>query len=352
LVWWVFATTVCFTIAKVIYGLRQEVARAQQLGQYTLEAKLGEGGMGVVYRARHAMLQRPTAVKLIDPEHNSDAQLARFEREVQLTTRLTHPNTITIYDYGRTLDGVFYYAMELLDGVTLEDVVDVDGAQPPERVVRILRQVAGALGEAHALGLIHRDIKPGNIMLCTRGGTQDVAKLLDFGLVKQVGGRGAPTVTAETKLIGTPMYMSPEAVMAPEAMDGRSDLYALGAVGYYLLTGDHVFKGATAVEVCGHHLHSRPPPLSERLPGGVPGTLDRLVLRCLAKRPDERPQSAHELLALLEDCGGSDAWTQTRAAAWWTTHRGALRSCAHVDPIEQRAFSARLRAPNQRGHTF
>jgi hypothetical protein len=171
-VWWVFATIVCTAITDVIYGLRKEVARAKQLGQYTLEAKIGEGGMGMVYRARHALLQRPTAVKLLSPGGASQAQLARFEREVQLTTRLTHPNTITIYDYGRTPDGVFYYAMELLDGASLKEVIEADGAQPPERVVSILKQVAGALEEAHDNDLIHRDIKPGNIILCSRVGSQ------------------------------------------------------------------------------------------------------------------------------------------------------------------------------------
>ena len=188
LIWWTLVTIVCVSISRIIHNLHREIRQAVRLGQYTLEQKLGEGGMGMVYRASHAMMRRPTAVKLLPLEKTGEASLARFEREVQQTARLTHPNTITIYDYGRTPDGVFYYAMELLDGASLEAVVERDGPQPPGRVVRVMEMVAGGLAEAHKLGIIHRDIKPANIFLCRQGGEFDIAKVLDFGLVKVVEG--------------------------------------------------------------------------------------------------------------------------------------------------------------------
>ena len=210
---WGFAIITCTVISWVIYGLRAEVREARRLGQYVLEQKLGEGGMGEVYRARHGMMRRPSAIKLLRADRAGEINLRRFEREVQLTARLTHPNTITIFDYGRTHDGVFYYAMELLDGATLQRIVAVDGAQPAGRVVRILTMVCGALTEAHAIGLIHRDIKPANIMLCTQGGERDVVKLLDFGLVKEFEVDRDVELTGASALIGTPQYMAPESIL-------------------------------------------------------------------------------------------------------------------------------------------
>jgi serine/threonine-protein kinase len=314
--------------------LRQEVREARRLGQYLLEELIGEGGMGRVYRASHAMLRRPTAIKLLAPDRAGAEALERFEREVQLTAQLTHPNTVTIYDYGRTADGVLYYAMELLDGATLEEVVEVDGPQPQARVVHILEQVAGALGEAHSIGLIHRDIKPANIVLCVQGGELDVAKVVDFGLVKEVA-PSKPAVSQDGIISGTPLYMAPEILTDAHAASALSDLYALGAVGYYLLTGEHVFGGRTVIEVLGHHLHTEPVPPSERLGDPIDKDLERVILDCLAKDPDKRPHSAAELRQRLEACAGVGRWMQRSAEKWWTVQRPTLearrrRERAHV----------------------
>jgi hypothetical protein len=334
LVWWTFATMVCTAISKTIHNLRREVKQAIQMGQYTLELKLGEGGMGVVYRARHALMRRPTAIKLLPPDKAGESALARFEREVQLTAQLTHPNTITIFDYGRTPDGVLYYAMELLDGATLEAVVEEDGAQPPARVVRLMAMVAGALAEAHDIGLIHRDIKPANIFLCDQGGELDVAKVLDFGLVKTVREPDDTGLTQDGTLTGTPLYMPPEALADPDKVDARSDLYSVGAVGYYLLTGTHVFDGKTVVEVCGHHLHTPPTPPSERLGETVPPDLESLILRCLEKDADQRPQNARELEQGLLGCTKVGTWEREQAEQWWADHGDVLRPDRRRSPSD------------------
>ncbi len=243
--WCVVSIAVATVGSRVIFGLRTEAARVRRLGQYTLEGRIGAGGMGVVYRARHAMLRRPTAIKLLPPDRAGDASLVRFEREVQLTAELSHPNTVAIYDYGRTPEGIFYYAMEYLDGINLEDLVRQHGAQPAGRVLAILDQVCGALAEAHGRGLVHRDIKPANIILSERGGEPDVAKVVDFGLVKPLGVEDSrSTLSATNVLTGTPLYMAPETMTAPASSDPRSDLYALGAVAYYLLSGRPVFESS------------------------------------------------------------------------------------------------------------
>ncbi len=322
--WWLSVVAVCTLASSVIFGLRKEVRDVRRLGQYAIGQKLGEGGMGIVYRASHAMLQRPTAIKLLNPEKVGEHSIARFEREVRLTAQLSHPNTVTIFDYGRTPDGLFYYAMELLDGVSLDELVALDGTQLAGRVVSLLRQAAGALAEAHGIGLIHRDIKPGNIMLCERGGAPDVVKVVDFGLVKQLGRDEMATVTrADNIVTGTPQYMAPEALIAPDDVDERSDLYALGAVGYFLVTGQHVFDGGTMVEVCSHHLHTAPTPPSERLGQKVPGDLERLILSCLAKDPVDRPQTALDLDTRLAACR-VPVWDTEQAAAWWREQRQAI----------------------------
>jgi eukaryotic-like serine/threonine-protein kinase len=264
--WWALSSALAYATSRVIYGLRKEVTLVRRLGQYHLDRKLGEGGMGIVYEAHHAMLRRPTAVKLLPRDRAGDRAMTRFEREVKLTASLGHPNTVTVYDYGRTPDGIFYYAMELLQGATLEQVVQVGGPQAPARVGHILGCMAGALSEAHELQLIHRDVKPANVMLCRQGGQTDVVKVLDFGLVKEMQPASvASDVTHSDAITGTPHYMSPEAVTKPESVDARSDLYALGAVGYYLLTARHVFAGSSVVEVLSQHLHQTPEAPSMRL---------------------------------------------------------------------------------------
>jgi hypothetical protein len=318
--WLLAAVFVATAGSSVIYGLRREVRHARQLGQYTLEEKLGEGGMGVVYRARHAMLRRPTAVKLLKPERVGEAALRRFEREVQMTAGLSHPNTVSVFDYGRTPDGVFYYAMEYLDGLTLDEVVAGDGPQDPARVVHVLRQVLGALAEAHGIGLVHRDVKPGNVLLCDRGGVPDVAKVLDFGLVKEL--ESDTGLSLEGALVGTPMYLAPEAIRSPAA-DPRADLYSVGAVGYFLLTGSHVFEGKSVIEICSQHLHAAPVPPSARLGRPLPEGIEAWVLACLAKDPAERPRSAAEAAAALERTSPRP-WTPEEARAWWVGKGRAL----------------------------
>jgi hypothetical protein len=315
--WAVSAALIATLASHTIFGLRREVQKARVLGQYTLEEKLGEGGMGAVWRASHALLRRPTAVKLLSPGRESEAAIKRFEREVQLTARLTHPNTVAIYDYGRTRDGIFYYAMELLDGTDLERLVAEHGRQPPERVVHVLSQVCGALAEAHDLGLVHRDVKPANILLAPRKHEHEYAKIVDFGLVKTIdAGPELTQVSAANVITGTPLYMPPEAIEAPDKMDGRSDLYALGAVAWFLLVGRPVFEGSSIVSVCGKHLHSVPQRPSEALGASIPSELEDVVLACLAKRPADRPEGARALRARFEATGLAARWTAERAAEW------------------------------------
>ncbi len=320
LMWCTLAVAISTVVSHIIYGLRQEVREARQLGQYTLEEKLGEGGMGQVFRARHAMLRRPTAVKLLPPGRAGESALKRFEREVQLTAILTHPNTVQVFDYGRTADGIFYYAMEYMDGLNLDQLVSLYGPQPPGRVVHVLRQVAGALAEAHGIGLIHRDVKPANIILCERGGVPDVAKIFDFGLVRETGSDAQASVTGTNVIMGTPLFLSPEALQSPESVDARSDLYALGGVAYYLMAGRHVFEGRSAVEICGHHLHTAPAPPSEKRGAPLPAELEALVMSCLEKDAARRPQSARSLLERLDAMAEALVWTEDQAREWWAKH--------------------------------
>ena len=307
-----------FLALRVVVRLQRRATQATRLGQYTLLERIGEGGMGEIYKATHAMLRRPTAVKLLKGQ--SPESLVRFEREVQLTARLAHPNTIAIFDYGRTPDGVFYYAMEYLDGLTFEQLVELHGPQEPARVVHLLRQACGSLAEAHGSGLIHRDVKPANLLLCERGGVSDFVKVLDFGLVKDT----ALAQTNDQTIAGTPLFLAPEAIAAPEKVDARSDLYGLGCIAYYLVAGKHVFEGSTLVELCSHHLHTKPERPSRKRGSDVPRDLEDVILACLAKDPKDRPQSAQDLAARLASCGCADEWDDVAARAWWQTNRQSL----------------------------
>ncbi len=313
---WGLTTLLSAWATQVIYGLRRDVRDAKKLGQYILEEKLGEGGMGTVHRAQHGLLKRPTAIKLLLPERNSPDDLTRFRREVQMTAKLTHPNTVTIYDYGRTEEGIFYYAMELLDGVTLYEIVRAEGQLPESRVVHILRQCAMALHEAHTMGLVHRDIKPNNIMLTHQGGAHDVTKVLDFGLVKSMDSNAEATKTMSEAIVGTPHFMSPEQILDPPSIDGRSDLYALGAVGYYLLAGRFVFDGTNPLEICAQHMTAKPQSLSTAAARPVNAELERIILQCLEKKREDRPASAAALAEQLRALP-VERWSQQHAAMWW-----------------------------------
>ncbi|HEX5819758.1 MAG TPA: serine/threonine protein kinase [Gemmatimonadales bacterium] len=309
--------------------LRHSEARAQRaerLGQYTLERKIGEGAMGAVYRARHALLRRPTAVKLLRPDRFSQRAKGRFEREVQITSRLTHPNTVAVYDYGRTDAGTLYYAMEFLRGLTLDAVVNRFGPMPERRVVHVLKQVAGSLAEAHDQGLVHRDVKPQNVMLCHRGGVADLVKVIDFGLVKDSPDARDPDLTSEGAAVGTPLYMAPEAASSSGEVDARSDLYSVGVVAYFLVTGEQPFFGLTAREVFRKHLEDRPESPSAKLGREVAPELESLILRCLAKSPEARPESARALLCMLEEVvePALGAWSNEEAEAWWRAHAPEL----------------------------
>lgn len=306
-----------FFYSRAMIALAGRARHAERIGQYQLKRKLGEGGMAKVYLGYHALLRRPTAVKLIDPERASPQLVARFEREAQHTSRLNHPNTIALYDYGRTPERVFYYAMEYLDGITLEVLINGSGPLSDARAIFLLQQVCGSLAEAHAAHLVHRDVKPGNIMVGVHGGLPDFVKVLDFGLVRDVARSNSPVITQAGVITGTPMYMSPEAIQDPERVDSRSDIYALGAVAYFLLTGTPPFQGKTMVEVCGQHLSTDPEPMASRLGRSVSPELEAVVRWCLAKDSNDRPQTVEAVSEALQQCPVQAEWTRAMAATWW-----------------------------------
>jgi len=321
--------TVLSLVAALMSGwllgrLERQFGRVQRLGAYTLERRLSEGGMATIYLARHALLKRPTAIKILKKHVATDEFVHRFEREVQLASQLLHPNTVEIYDFGRTREGQPYYVMEYLDGLTLAELVEHSGHVPPGRAIHILRQVAAALREAHARGMIHRDVKPENVMLCRRG-EDDVVKLLDFGLVKSLEHTDTRDITKQLKLVGTPRYMAPERLVNPSDVDARSDIYALGAVGYFLLTGKPIFDGDDSLQISNQVLHATAPRVSAA-GVAVPEGLDNLIAACLEKERARRPASAAAVVDALDRLVTRQAWMQTDAAAWWTEYRRTRRA--------------------------
>ncbi|MGH7629528.1 MAG: serine/threonine-protein kinase [Gemmatimonadales bacterium] len=316
--------------SHVVYGLGAEVRKAREMGSYRLVEQLGTGGMGEVWRAEHRMLARPAAIKLIRPEvlgattADSSQVLRRFEREAQETALLRSAHTVELYDFGMADDGTFYYVMELLDGFDLNELVERFGPVPPERAVHFLRQICASLAEAHEAGLVHRDIKPANMYACRHGREVDFIKVLDFGLVKHGGvpEDGGDKLSSDLVIAGgTPAFMSPEQAIGDETVDARADLYGVGCIAYWLLTGTTLFTGRTPLETMMMHVQRMPEPPSSRTSRPIPQDLDAIVLACLAKEPDARPQTADELAERLSSVRPGTEWTPARAREWWGLHR-------------------------------
>ena len=312
--------------SKVVYRLTRDLSKAQQMGSYQLVEKIGAGGMGEVWKAKHRMLVRPAAIKLIRSDSLGGSPdvartaLKRFELEAQATSKLSSPHSIELYDFGITGDGTFFYVMELLQGVDLRTLVDQHGPIPAERAVHILRQVCHSLTDAHWTGVIHRDIKPANVFVCRRGPDLDFVKVLDFGLVKRVG-ESAPHLTIEGVVGGTPAFMAPEMAIDQRGVDGRADIYAVGCLAYWLLTGHLVFDGESPMSLLLQHAKDPPPAPSTRTELEIPPSLERIVMSCLEKDVGMRPQSARELAAALQECAHSiPPWTEERTLHWWRTH--------------------------------
>ncbi|OGA69757.1 MAG: hypothetical protein A3F77_14345 [Betaproteobacteria bacterium RIFCSPLOWO2_12_FULL_67_28] len=313
----VFAVPAALGSAVSVLRLKREMGESRRLGPYRLEERIGEGGMAVVYRARHALLKRPCAIKLLKPARATDETIARFEREVQLASQLAHPNTVEIFDYGHTGDGHFYYAMEYLDGITAAELVARGGAVPVPRAVHLLRQLCAGLAEAHARGLVHRDVKPENIMICRRGGEYDVLKILDFGLVKNIAEQHSRDLTRALRILGTPLYMAPERLRDPADVDARADIYAVGAVAFFLLTGHRMFEAADDLALTTKVLNDEPPRVAAAAAQQVPLELDLLVQACLEKKREHRPQRVTDLVEAFEALAQEQRWTQREAESWW-----------------------------------
>lgn len=315
-----FCAAIAIWGAQRIGILRTEAFTAKKLGQYRLGEQIGSGGMGNVYLAEHTLLKRPCAIKLIDPSLSSNpTAVARFEREVKAMSRLSHWNTVEVFDYGQTEDGTFYYVMEYLPGLSLQKLVELNGPLPPARVAHFLRQVCAALQEAHEMQVVHRDIKPANIFAAYRGGIHDVAKLLDFGLAKpSTDLRSDAEITQQGTITGSPLYMTPEQATGDSSPDARSDLYSLGAVGYYLLTGQPPFQSDRPMKVIIAHAHETPAPPSTRI-DGIGDDLEAVILKCLEKAPGDRFQSARELQLAIEECE-LPVWGEYEAQKWWECH--------------------------------
>jgi serine/threonine protein kinase len=338
--------------ARVIYSLGTELKRARELGSYRLVERLGRGGMGEVWRARHRLLARPAAIKLMRPEvlgagpERSSELRARFEREAQATASLRSPHTIELYDFGVTDDGAFYYVMEFLEGFDLDAMVARFGPVPPERAVHLLIQVCHSLAEAHANGLVHRDIKPANVYVCRYGRDVDFVKVLDFGLVKSERDAAAAqlSLTGDHGARGTPAFMSPEQVLGDRPMDGRTDIYATGCLGYWLVTGQHVFSGKTPMDTMVQHTHATPVPPSERSPFAIPPAFDRVILACLEKSPERRPVSADDLAGQLAAIPGVASWTPERSADWWRAHQPAVMEQIRDEDVDRDRTRASTKA--------
>ena len=319
----VVTVVVTLVTSNAIYGMNRKMRAAVQLGQYQIERLLGRGGMGEVYLAKHALLQRPTAIKLLRDVSAASAR-DMFQQEVRTASGLSHPNTVEIYDYGRTPAGIFYFAMEYVEGANLEDIVAATGAMPPPRVIHLLQQAAGSLGEAHDRGLVHRDVKPSNLMLCERGGIFDTLKVMDFGLARDLSGDKAE---GGAGLSGTPLYLAPETILEADGAEPRSDVYALGATAYFLLAGEPPFPRGNLVEILSDHLATSPPRLECE-----DAALSALIERCLSKDPDERPHDAKAFGAALTQCGTVGQWTERDAAIWWAEHQEVVTARTVADP--------------------
>ena len=349
--WLTIGVTLASVTSRTIYGLRQQVKEASEIGQYVLEEKLGSGGMGEVWKARHRMLIRPAAIKLVNARslgssgaRDPEQRLRRFEREARATARLESPHTVRLYDFGVTDDGTLYYVMELLDGLDLDTLVQRFGPLAPERAIHLLVQVCSSLDDAHSNGLVHRDIKPANIIVSRVGSAWDFVKVLDFGLVKLGATRPGPgdvMLSDDQDVSGTPGFIAPE-VVGGATQDHRIDIYSLGCVAYWLVTGKLVFEGRNAIQVMSDHLHTAPTPASARAPVPLPPELDRLILGCLAKSPDQRPASARELQASLQAILLDTPWTPERAEQWWSRY---VPSSASKRPVAEVLLSQEARPP-------
>jgi hypothetical protein len=331
---YVLVVGMAYVGARVLFSLGNEVRKAREFGSYHLLERLGHGGMGEVWVAQHRLLARSAAIKLIRPTKERSAieshAVNRFEREAQAIASLRSPHTVELFDFGITEDGTFYYVMELLEGLDAERIVNTFGPMPAERVIYLIRQVCHSLSEAESISLVHRDIKPANIFVCRYGEDYDFVKVLDFGIVKAIHQSGSPEtapsvteLTGEHIVHGTPAFIAPEQVLGGAPVDNRADIYGIGCLAYWLLTGQLVFTGNTPMQLLMQHAHAVPEPPSTRTELPIPRELDAIVLACLAKNPTDRPQTARELAGGLAAVGGAGDWTPERAKVWWETHRPA-----------------------------
>ena len=325
---YVLVVILAYVAARVVYSLGAEVRRARQLGSYQLVEQLGQGGMGEVWRAKHRLLVRPAAIKLIRPSLTGTSAVSediqrRFRQEAQVIARLRSPHTVELFDFGIADDGSFYYVMELLDGLDADALVRRTGPLPAERVIHVIRQMCHSLSEAESCGLVHRDIKPANIFLCRYGEEYDFVKVLDFGLVKATRGvaEAGPALTQEMTVRGTPAFIAPEQALGGSDIDSRADIYATGCVAYWLLTGKLVFTAESPMGLLLHHAKTAPSPPSTFTELPIPAVLEQIVMACLAKDPVDRPQSARELSRRLSEVDIASDWTAERARDWWAMHQ-------------------------------